>query len=310
VESLEAALKEAKKPRQIAVEIDESAGFCPGVRRAIQVAEEAMRSGARVAVLGELIHNRREVERLRSLGLEVIEDEQLDRNSQRACRLLIRTHGLPLAVRERLERDGFEMLDGTCPVVQRSQKFVRQFAARGYQVLIVGKPNHPEVVALIGQAPDAARAVLDPEGVGELDPSRPVFVLAQSTVDQSRFRAVLEHVRAIHPRVEFRDTTCRAVTGRHEALRRFASEHDVVIFVGGKNSSNTGQLFRICQSVNPRSYWVESLEEISEDWLLDVERVGVSGSASTPHWQLEEVARYIQIKAQPLGEYKEVTSNG
>ncbi len=299
----------------LVIEIDETAGVCPGVRRAIRTAEEEAQAGETIAIIGELLHNRREMERLQRLGLRVVEQEKLaeaERPERIAPyrRLLVRTHGLPASLREKLERAGFELVDGTCPVVRRSQRMIRTYAERGYQVLVVGKPKHPEVLALVGQAPGAARAVMEPEDVGELDPVRPVFVLAQTTIDQKRFERVLEEIRAKHPRVEVRNTICRAVAGRHEVLKEFAARQDVVFFVGGKNSSNTRQLFGVCSSVNPRTYWIESADEIDPSWLRGVRRVGISGSASTPHWQLEEVARYIQIKAQQLGESKEVTSNG
>ncbi|MDZ7372528.1 MAG: 4-hydroxy-3-methylbut-2-enyl diphosphate reductase [candidate division KSB1 bacterium] len=297
------------------VEIDRTAGFCPGVQRAVRMAEEHTRAGGSLAVIGELIHNRREVDRLRALGLRTVEQGALDGEGRpqpfAGCRrLLIRTHGLPRGLQERLQREGFELVDGTCPVVRRSQELVRQHAARGYQVLVVGKPRHPEVVALVGQAPEAARAVSGPDEVGDLDPSRPVFVLAQTTIDEGKFLSVLDRVRELHPRVAFRNTICRAVSGRYGRLREFAARNDVVLFVGGRNSSNTAQLYRVCQAVNPRSYWIESAEEVEPEWLEGARRIGISGGASTPRWQLEEVARYIQIKAQPMGECKEVTSNG
>ena len=138
------------------VEIDPGAGFCPGVRRAIRQAEEEIRKGGDLAVIGELIHNRREIRRLEGLGIELVDQEALaEAQSLKAIapyrRLMIRAHGLPKKLYQRLQAEGYEVIDGTCPVVERSQRLVRRYFERGYQVVIVGKPHHPEVVALVGQ---------------------------------------------------------------------------------------------------------------------------------------------------------------
>ncbi len=281
------------------VEIDPGAGFCPGVRRAIRQAEEEIRKGGDLAVIGELIHNRREIRRLEGLGIELVDQETLAKaQSLRAVapyrRLMVRAHGLPKGLYERLRAEGYEIVDGTCPVVERSQRFVRRYFERGYQVVIVGKPHHPEVVALVGQVDGPVWVAMEPEDVRDLDPQRPVLLMAQTTIEPERFERVRRYLEEMAETLEVRNTICKAISGRHEQVREFAVRHDVVIFVGGRNSSNTKLLFGVCKSVNPRSYWIESEDEIQRDWFSGAETVGVSGSASTPPWQLEQVARYVE----------------
>lgn len=281
------------------VEIDPGAGFCPGVRRAIRQAEEEIRKGGDLAVIGELIHNRREIRRLEGLGIELVDQEALaEAQSLKAIapyrRLMIRAHGLPKKLYQRLQAEGYEVIDGTCPVVERSQRLVRRYFERGYQVVIVGKPHHPEVVALVGQVEGPVWVAMEPEDVQDLDPGRPVLLMAQTTIEPERFERIRQELENRVETLEVRNTICKAISGRHAQVRDFAARHDVVIFVGGRNSSNTKVLFGVCKSVNPRSHWIESEDEIERDWFVGAATVGVSGSASTPPWQLEQVARYVE----------------
>ena len=135
---------------------------------------------------------------------------------------------------------------------------------------------------------------MEPEDVQDLDPGRPVLLMAQTTIEPERFERIRQELENRVETLEVRNTICKAISGRHAQVRDFAARHDVVIFVGGRNSSNTKVLFGVCKSVNSRSHWIESEDEIERDWFVGAATVGVSGSASTPPWQLEQVARYVE----------------
>lgn len=272
--------------------IDEKAGPCGGVKRVIKLAEENLAAGRNVVSHGDIIHNNVEIARLEKLGLKTTAGQTVRarKTGERDYQLLIRAHGAAPEVFRQAEAQGVDVIDGTCPVVTRSQKLARTYHEKGYQVVVVGKPRHPEVIAIVGHCDNEAKVVHELDDIARLDPDRPTFVLAQTTIDETYFRAMLaaieKHVRI----VEERNTICAFVSNREDQLRQFAKDCDVLLLVGGKNSSNTRVLHEGCRSVNPRSYWIETAADIDSSWFSDTDTVGISGSASTPDWLLERIA--------------------
>ncbi len=272
--------------------IDEKAGPCGGVKRVIKLAEQKLAAGEKIASRGEVIHNSVEISRLEKLGLKTAAEDSIKHidDSGQPHKLLIRAHGATPAVFDEADRQGVEVIDGTCPVVTRSQKLARKYHEQGYQVVVVGKPKHPEVIAIVGHCDNQARVVHQETDIARLDTDRPTFVLAQTTIDENYFNTMLAAIaRHVHI-VEQRNTICAFVSNRKDQLRAFAAGCDVVLLVGGKNSSNTRVMFDDCRAVNPRSYWIETAADIELGWLEDDDTVGISGSASTPGWLLEQIA--------------------
>jgi 1-deoxy-D-xylulose-5-phosphate synthase len=282
------------------VVIDPRAGFCGGVRRVVKMAEQHIaRTGEPLVSLGDVIHNEAEIGRLKGLGLTGTGHDILDNGANGTHRLLIRAHGEPPETYSKAQKLGIEIIDGTCPVVTRSQKIARSHYLDGEQVVIVGKPFHPETIGIRGHCDNQALVVFEKSDVEKLDPHRKTFVLAQTTVARHWFHERIEWIqqRCADVQVEVENTLCRFVVGRDRDLEKFAREVDVVIMVGGTKSSNTKVLYDVCHTANPRSYQVANESEIEMNWLRPGDAVGVTGSASTPHWLLERVRDYLSQAA-------------
>lgn len=273
------------------VQIDEAAGFCFGVQKAIERAEETLNQGDPLYCIGQIVHNQEEVSRLERLGMISISHDDLPRLS--GVRVLIRSHGEPPETYETLRKNDNEIIEATCPVVLKLQQRVRQSADSGEFVLIFGKKNHPEVIGLTGQL-ESPFVVF--QHVDELDlcriPQR-ITLYSQTTMDLEAFQAASRYLQDKGFQVTVKDTVCRKVSGKKAELSRFARTRDVVIMVAGKQSSNGKVLYEVCLESNPRSYSVTLIEEIKTEWFRAGESVGITGATSTPRWQMETIAAYI-----------------
>lgn len=304
----------------ISVEIDRGSGFCGGVIRAIGGAEKALASGTPLWSLGHIVHNEAELDRLQSLGLKSISNEDLhafgqqEESGEPASReprptLLIRAHGEPPSTYALAEEKGFEVLDFTCPVVLRIQKSIREAYSRLHasqpfgQIVIFGKIGHAEVLGLVGQVDGDAFVVENLPQLqelvedGRLNTSRRIEIFSQTTKSPVEYSELCKWLssKMIYPNLlAVHDTICRQVADRHRELVAFARTHDVVIFVSGRESSNGKVLSGLCKSVNIRTYRVVGPEEVQKGWLRGDDRVGVCGATSTPKWLLEKVAEKIK----------------
>ncbi|MCS7176768.1 MAG: 4-hydroxy-3-methylbut-2-enyl diphosphate reductase [Candidatus Kapabacteria bacterium] len=289
------------------VRIDPHAGFCWGVVRTIQIAEEALREGQPVYVLGEVIHNPREVERLERLGLRTITHDRLPDAAEEGARVLIRAHGEPPSVYRRAWELGVELIDATCPIVAKLQERVRKFHLQGYQIVIFGKAEHPEMLGVRGVCEDDCIIVRSvEEALERVDFRRPTVLFSQTTMDKRAFRELADALRQriqelivedpeeVSGEFHVKHTICGQVSGREQHLRAFAASCDVVIFVAGRNSSNGRVLYEVCRSANPRTYFIESTDELQPEWFQGVNVVGITGATSTPQWYMQAVAAYIR----------------
>jgi len=267
------------------IEIDEKAGFCGGVRRAISLVEKSLKKGEEIYARGELLHNRQEMERLRQMGLHV-SDELGDVKGRR---LFIRTHGESKTVLAEAERLGVEIVDATCPKVKISQEIIDRAYQAGYQIVIVGKKRHPEVTALMGFCEHQGIVVYHPRDLVKVDTNKKTILIAQTTVPPTIFRRIKDTMTSLVPDLTLYDTMCSFVIDRERELLEFAHRYGVVIFAGGRHSSNSRMLFQVCRTVNPRSHFVERVDELDMSWFDQVESVGITGSASTPLWQIKDI---------------------
>ena len=280
------------------VTIDENSGFCFGVVRAIGEAEEALAKLGKVYSLGDIVHNRIEVQRLEELGLGTVSHE--DMPSLGGATLLIRAHGEPPRTYRRAEELGLKLIDATCPVVARLQRRIRdaydKMQAVGGSVVLLGKRGHAEVVGLTGQVNDDVVVVEREEDLDLVDFSRPIYVLSQTTQSIDLFNRLGEEIirrAGSRERVTLDDTICRRVAGREESLTQFSLSVDVVIFVAGRKSSNGKVLCEVCRKANERTYNIEDVGELEAVWFEGVESVGICGATSTPRWLMERVAEAI-----------------
>ncbi len=280
------------------VEIDPESGFCFGVVRAITEAEGALRGGQRLYSLGDIVHNRIEVQRLEGLGMHTITHSQIEQVSD--GKLLIRAHGEPPSTYRLAEGCGVTIIDATCPVVAKLQKRVKaayeKMESVGGAVILLGKKGHAEVVGLTGQVDDRVYVVERVEDLDTIDLNRPIYLLSQTTQSIKLFNEIADEImsRSKSPElVEVCDTICRQVSSREEHLSAFVQRFDIILFVCGKKSSNGRVLYELCRSSNSNSYNIESEDELQIEWFNGVQSVGICGATSTPAWLMERVAQSV-----------------
>jgi 4-hydroxy-3-methylbut-2-enyl diphosphate reductase len=268
-------------------------GLCFGVRRAITLAEDALRAGQAVYTLGPLVHNPQEVARLSDAGIRALETlEALSGDT-----VVIRAHGARPEVFEHLQQEGITIVDATCPFVAKSQRLARNLTDQGYNLVIVGHPGHPEVQGILGYAQNPAYVITDPIEVAALPRDTIPAVIAQTTVNEHTFLDMVEAIVARFPHPQVYNTVCSATRERQDAARRLASQVDAVYVVGGRESSNTNRLAEICRALCPATRLIETAAEIAADDMQGVERVGITAGASTPDWLIEQVVATLRTLA-------------
>ena len=274
----------------------EEYGFCFGVERAVEMVEGALAEGAKVRTLGPLIHNTQEIQRLEAEGVRTINAPGEVAGGETA---VIRAHGVTPEVQRELEGRAERVIDATCPFVTKVQKLAERAAAEGRDVVVVGNPDHPEMIGVKGYAPEHAHVVRDASEVASLPPLHAPLVVSQTTLKLSTFLEVADAVRGradSEPQVV--NTICSATRDRQDAARALAGHVDAFYVIGGKHSSNSLKLLSVCKEQCARSFLIETPEEINPEDLGGAERVGVTAGASTPDWLIEQVvARLREINS-------------
>ena len=284
----------------IKVEIDEGSGFCFGVVTAIHKAEEELAKGETLYCLGDIVHNSREVDRLKTMGLITINREEF--KQLRNAKVLLRAHGEPPETYMIARENNIEIIDATCPVVLRLQKrikqeFLQDAANDEKQIVIYGKNGHAEVLGLVGQTDGKAIVIEKAEEVKKLDLNKSIRLFSQTTKSLDEFQEIVAYIKQnISPEAtfEYYDTICRQVANRMPKLREFAATHDLIFFVSGKKSSNGKMLFEECLKVNANSHLIDNEKEIDPSLLQNVQSIGVCGATSTPKWLMEKIYNHIQ----------------
>ncbi|MDX9846214.1 MAG: 4-hydroxy-3-methylbut-2-enyl diphosphate reductase [Tenuifilaceae bacterium] len=292
----------SSKPN-IRVEIDKRSGFCFGVVNAINRAEKELESDEPLYCLGEIVHNGEEVERLKSLGLITISHNDLESLSGK--KVLLRAHGEPPETYRKARTHGVNLVDASCPVVLKLQEKVRkgweQMQQQNGQVVVFGKKGHAEVIGLVGQTQGNAIVIESISEVDSLDFTRPIELFAQTTKSADEYKTLSEEISsrmgvdsAGNP-IHFRayNSICGQVANRKKELISFSKNHDVILFVSGKNSSNGKMLYEVCKSINSRTHFVTSGSEVDKRWFNNAQSVGVCGATSTPLWLMEQVAAKV-----------------
>jgi len=290
------------------VNIDSKTKPCPGVDRILDQAKSALRRGEVVYTVGELIHNNREVTRLMELGLQLVAPDFIltfKRNlAEDDPSLLIRAHGEAPQTIEAARDAGMVILDGTCPIVKHSQEIVSQHAREGWRILVAGKPRHAETIALVGYALGHGAVVSSVAEAQDIELENRTLLLAQSTISPDLYADIRKVLNARMSGLKIMDTTCRFIRNRRKDVKAFAAENDAVILVGGLQSSNCKLLFQTMKDVNENAQHVESGETLDISRLEHAKTVGLTGGASTPTWQIEELKNFLeatQIDNNPEG---------
>lgn len=269
--------------------IAKGAGFCFGVKRALDIAFTMAEKKQRgVYTFGPLIHNPQVIEKLRQGGIEPIQD--LHHEGIRA--LIIRTHGIPEGLMKEAQQMGYEIIDATCPFVKKAQHYAKLLSEDGYQVLILGDREHAEVKGLISYAGHDAIVIGGREELPHLK-SR-VGIVVQTTQPVEGLQRLVGRVIAESKEMKVHNTICNSTALRLKETEEMAGRVDVMVVVGGKNSANTTQLASLCTSVPVTTYHIETAAELRKEWFEGIKRVGVTAGASTPDWIIEEVKEWIK----------------
>lgn len=276
------------------VEIDSDSGFCFGVVTAMKKAEEELAETGSLYCLGDIVHNSDEVQRLSGKGLKIITHEELEQLKN--VKVLLRAHGEPPSTYQMAKRNNIEIIDATCPVVLRLQQRIKKSfdvdEKQRPQIVIYGKKGHAEVNGLVGQTLGQAIVIENTNELDKVDFSRPIALYSQTTKSLTGFQEIIKEIGCrMHPGVKFEsfDTICRRVSNRVEKLQRFAENHDLVLFVAGKKSSNGKVLYAHCHEVNPNTRLIANANEIDPAWIGAATSIGICGATSTPRWLMEEV---------------------
>ena len=285
------------------VEIDPGSGFCGGVIRAISSAEKHLSGGKRLYSLGAIVHNEAELSRLHQTGLVTVRSLS---EVPEGGTVLIRAHGEPPATYAGAAARNLSVIDCSCPVVLQLQRSIREAYNRLHaegrhgQLIIFGRVGHAEVLGLMGQVEGDAlvveNAAMLTEALesGRIHLEEPLEIFSQTTKSPSEYKEICEMLLSRGARLTVHDTICAQVATRHEQLEAFARQHDVILFVSGRSSSNGKVLSDLCRSVNPATYLLGSAAEIRPEWFREGQRVGVCGATSTPKWLLEQVAGAVR----------------
>lgn len=294
------------------ITIDEYSGFCFGVTSAIEAAERELQKG-QLFCLGDIVHNGQEVERLDKLGLVTIDYDDL--RTLHDVRVLLRAHGEPPATYRIAKQNGIEIIDASCPVVLKLQKRIREtylaHHGKDVQIVIFGQKGHAEVIGLEGQTNNTAIVMESVRDLDKLDYTKPIYLFSQTTKSVEEFKAIVEEIQCridslsdrlvdSLPIFEYHNTICRNVANRVKRLQDFARSNDVVIFVGGKKSSNAKVLYNHCLEANPSTVFVSSVKDLTDDIMgkcHSVDRVGICGATSTPKWLMEQIRSRIEETA-------------
>lgn len=280
------------------IEIDKGSGFCFGVVKAINKAEEELKKNGTLYCLGDIVHNNIEVERLEKMGLITIDHEQF--KELKNVRVLLRAHGEPPSTYEIAKQNNIELIDASCPVVLGLQrKIKKKYNLRvddDTQIVIYGKKGHAEVNGLLGQTAETAIIIESKDDIEKLDFTRDINLFSQTTKSLDGFFELGNIIRSRMQngaKLEFFDSICRQVSNRVPNIQEFAEKHDLIIFIAGEKSSNGKVLFAECKKKNPNSYLIHSPEQVSPDMIGDHKNIGICGATSTPLWQMKAVAENI-----------------
>jgi 4-hydroxy-3-methylbut-2-enyl diphosphate reductase len=294
------------------VTIDQNSGYCFGVEYAIQMAEDSMEQTKELFCLGDIVHNDMEVKRLHKKGLRIIDHEQL--KDLHDCQVLIRAHGEPPETYATALKNNIELIDASCPVVLKLQNRVKhafdKMNDKKGQIVIYGKKGHAEVIGLAGQTNNEAIIVTEEADLDKIDYSRSVVLFSQTTKSTKGFYHIKSKIEerfddpsrvVSEAYFEAHDSICRQVSNREPRMKVFSQEHNVLLFVSGKKSSNGKALYKVCKDYNEKSYFIENSSEINPEWFQKDDSVGICGATSTPMWLMEDVSRSISaLNIQPV----------
>lgn len=286
------------------IRLAECAGFCFGVRRAVDTVYEQLEKGKTIYTYGPIVHNEEVVRELKEKGVKVLENKEAlqmlpnCKAGEESAAVIIRAHGIPEEIYEMLEQKGLECIDATCPFVKRIHKIVREEGEKGNHIVIVGNSGHPEVEGIVGWCSGPVTVLETPEEAESfsLSGDEKICIVSQTTFNYNKFQYIVEIFEKKGYNVSVVNTICSATEERQRSARALAAEADVMIVIGGRHSSNTRKLYEICSEECANTYFIQTLDDLRLELPKTVGLVGITAGASTPNNIIEEVQKYVRIK--------------
>jgi len=268
------------------INLAKSAGFCFGVRRALNIALNSVKSDTKIQMLGDIVHNEDVVRAIKRLGIEKIDKLRKVKNKT----LLIRAHGMPLKTFEKAQILGYKIIDATCPMVKEIHKTARDAELKGYKIIVIGDKNHDEVKGIIGQLKNEAVVIDKPTNIPfrKIKGIKKAAVIVQSTQNIENALKIVKKLKQCIKNLRFFNTICRP-TRIKQPLK-----NDVMVIIGSKTSANTKRLYEISKSLNPKTFWIQSKNDIKKEWFRGAKKVGITAGASTPDYTTNKVIKFIK----------------
>lgn len=276
------------------INLAKSAGFCFGVRRALNIAFNAVESDTKIQMLGDIVHNEDVVKTIQSLGIKKIKKLAKVQNKT----LLIRAHGMPLETFRKARRFGYKIIDATCPMVKEIHKTAKDAELKGYRVIVIGDKNHDEVKGIIGQLKNKAIVIDKPKNIpfAKIKMIKKAAVVVQSTQNIENAFEIVKKLKKFIRNLKFFNTICRPTRTKQQEIRIMPLKNDIMIVIGSKTSANTKRLYEISKSLNKKTFWIQSKKDIKPTWFRDKESIGITAGASTPDYTTKKVIEFIKEK--------------
>jgi 4-hydroxy-3-methylbut-2-enyl diphosphate reductase len=274
------------------INLARSAGFCFGVRRAINIAFEAACKNKSIDMLGDIVHNEDVVKKIEKAGIKKIRKLVPVKNKI----LLIRAHGATKDIFLKAKKLGYRIIDATCPMVKEIHKIAKDAQVKGYFLIVIGDKRHDEVLGIVGNLKKKALVIDGLENIPlkTIKKIKKAAVVVQSTQDLQKALKIADYLMKFIPELKFFNTICKPTRTKQEEIRLMPAENDIMIILGSKNSANTKRLYEISKSINDRSYWINSRQDISKGWFKNAKSIGISAGASTPQTTIQDVVQYIK----------------
>jgi len=274
------------------INLAKSAGFCFGVKRALNIALERVNTEKRLQMLGDIVHNEDVVEQIKKFGIEKI--AKLTQGVNKT--LLIRAHGTAKSTFAKAGSLGYKVIDATCPMVKEIHKIAQEMERKSYHIIIIGDKNHDEVKGIIGQLKSKATVIENFEHIpfSLIKKIKKAALIVQSTQNTEKALKIYAAIRPQIKKLEFFNTICMPTRLKQQEIKKMPLENDVMIIIGSKNSANTKRLYEICKSINKYSYWIANKKQIKSEWFRNAKSAGITAGASTPDSTTKSVVKYIK----------------
>ena len=273
----------------IEIILGKRAGFCPGVKKAVYLAESLSKKYPKpIYTAGPLIHNPQEIKRLSGLGIKPIQNlKELKKGT-----LIIRTHGLPKETLQKVKEKNINIVDATCLFVKRVQNLVENLSKQRYNIIVIGEKDHPEVISLVSYSQTPVEVINKEDEIKNIRIKEPIAVVSQTTQSEKKFNTIVSELKKRYKRIKIFNTICSASSERQKETEQIAKKVDLMLVIGGKNSGNTRRLKDI-SSKYVKTYHIESEREIKNKWFENIKKIGITAGASTPEWLIKKVIKHL-----------------